>query len=64
MHHGVRLASLVHPQPVVNAERLLTLLDQGELLGNVAPKWVPRYNYKSLGFSQFFTCQYFLPSLA
>merc|ERR1719209_1101867 len=41
VHHGVRLASLVHPQPVVNAERLLTLLDQGEFLWDVAPKRIP-----------------------
>ena len=49
VHHGVRLASLVHPQPVVNAERLLTLLDQGELLWDVAPKRIPGYNDKSYG---------------
>ena len=58
------LASLVHSQTVVNAERFLTLLDQRELLGNVASKWVPgcNYNYKSLdGFSWFFHLPVFPP---
>ena len=52
----------MHSQTVVNAEGLLTLLDQRELLGNVASKWVPGCIYKSLdGFSWFFHLPVFPP---
>merc|ERR1719348_874945 len=36
----VRLAALVHPQSVVDVERLLFLLYQGKLLGDVVAKWI------------------------
>ena len=41
MHHGVGLPALVHSQAVVDAERLLPLLDQGKLLRDVASKRIP-----------------------
>ena len=41
VHHGVGLPALVHSQAVVDAERLLSLLDQGKLLWDVASKWIP-----------------------
>ena len=44
VHHGVGLAALVHPQPVVHAEGLLSLFDQGKLFWNVVSKWIPGQN--------------------
>ena len=41
VHHGVGLPALVHSQAVVDAERLLPLLDQGKLLWDVASKRIP-----------------------
>ena len=43
--HGVRLPALMHPQSIVYVERLLSLLDQGELLGNVVAERIPGQNY-------------------
>ena len=45
VQHGVGLATLVHPQSIVDVERLLSLLDQRKLLGNVVAKWIPGHYY-------------------
>ena len=70
VQHGVGLATLVHPQSVVDVERLLSLLDQRKLLGNVVAKWIPGQYYNKdknqaqaqLVYTIILTFQYSLPS--
>ena len=69
VQHGVGLATLVHPQSIVDVERLLSLLDQRKLLGNVVAKWIPSKNYTQdknpsiISYNyEYLTFQYSLPS--